>query len=159
MADTAAAVASEPAVYFAGDAAQTYALIMYDPDPPAVYGPAVRHWIVSDLKPSCTVGSSAASKGTVQVRNSRFPVPWVIQCDIDDSCSQSAYVGPAPQGDSPFHRYVQLLYVQPRNAKFTPFNASDSVVNFNVSAYVAQVGLKGPVAGNFFLIEDYGQNE
>jgi hypothetical protein len=64
-----------------------------------------------------------------------------------------------PQGAPPFHRYVQLLYVQPASAAFPPYNASSPVTNFNVSTYVQQVGLKGPVAGNFFAVEDYGQNE
>lgn len=71
---------------------------------------------------------------------------------------QSAYVGPTPLGDPQFHRYVFYLFEQPSTAVFPPLEGTN-VTNFVVHDYVQQVGLVGPIAGNFYKVEDYGQNE
>lgn len=62
-----------------------------------------------------------------------------------------------PIGDHPFHRYALYLFVQPTSASFPP--PDTNITNFVIQDYIAKVGLEGPISGNFFKVEDNGQNE
>lgn len=50
------------------------------------------------------------------------------------------------------HRYVFLLYRQPRTFDYAFLDLADRAA-FNVSAFAARTGLGEPVAGTYFLAE------
>ncbi|KAG8684077.1 hypothetical protein FRC11_012649, partial [Ceratobasidium sp. 423] len=56
-----------------------------------------------------------------------------------------------PVGSGP-HRYVALLYSQPKNFDVSFLNLSD-IRFFNISSFAARTGLGEPLAGTFLTVE------
>lgn len=107
-----------------------YAVAMVDPDAPSATEPTyreVRHYLVGNVE-ATTLRRGEFNASSVKVL--------------------SAFVNPAPPEGTGFHRYVQLIYEQPGFVAFGPVDAS--ILNFNVTAFAAEYGLRGPVASNFF---------
>ncbi|KAJ7635055.1 PEBP-like protein [Roridomyces roridus] len=63
------------------------------------------------------------------------------------------YVQPAPPSYSDAHRYVLLVYKQPKTfAQQDLVNASSSILSFNISQFASAVELGSPLAGTFMLV-------
>ncbi|KAH6911717.1 PEBP-like protein [Coprinopsis sp. MPI-PUGE-AT-0042] len=63
------------------------------------------------------------------------------------------WLQPSPPSYSSAHRYVFLLYKQPRgfNAQ-TIVTPETSLINFNISSFASVVGLGDPLAGTFMIV-------
>ncbi|XP_037814785.1 protein D3-like [Lucilia sericata] len=67
------------------------------------------------------------------------------------------YQGSGPSKGSGFHRYVYLLFKQPRSLKFdekyVDANSLEGRPNFSTKIFSTKYGLGAPVAGNFYLAQ------
>ncbi|CAD6993262.1 protein D2 [Ceratitis capitata] len=123
-------VKNQPKVEWKPDSADSYyTLIMTDPDAPSRAKPEWRewhHWLVVNIP------GNAVDKGEVL----------------------SAYVGSGAPKDTGLHRYVFLLYKQPKKLEFTEAHLTNTSPKgrekFSTKNFVAKYGLGVPVAGNFF---------
>ncbi|KAK0449514.1 PEBP-like protein [Armillaria borealis] len=107
-----------------------------DPDAPTPQNPTnaqVRHFLGGNFEPSRLVrGRAILTNTTAAVSNWRQPTP--------------------PAG-SDAHRYVFLVFNQPRGFNGqTLVNATTPISLFNISEFGAAVGLGNPIAGTFMLV-------
>ncbi|KAK0430755.1 PEBP-like protein [Armillaria borealis] len=107
-----------------------------DPDAPTPQNPTnaqVRHFLGGNFEPSRLVrGRATLTNTTAAVSNWRQPTP--------------------PAG-SDAHRYVFLVFNQPRGFNGqTLVNATTPISLFNISEFGAAVGLGNPIAGTFMLV-------
>ncbi|GBM89909.1 OV-16 antigen [Araneus ventricosus] len=112
---------------FNADRKKLYTFIMFDPDTLTPQNPNqanYRHWMFEN-------------------------VPGNI---IQNGDLVTVYDRPEPPAYSDPHRYIFLIYEQPRKLK-DHFDDRKRT-NFNLKKFVQDRGLKGPVAGNFFLLKD-----
>ncbi|KAL6156254.1 hypothetical protein ACJQWK_09670 [Exserohilum turcicum] len=68
----------------------------------------------------------------------------------------SSYFGPAPPaGAPPTHRYVFLLHEQPANFAVPPAHRQAVSSRFGIdwSGFIADAGLKAPLAGNYLQVK------
>ncbi|KAL9093525.1 MAG: hypothetical protein Q9165_003920 [Trypethelium subeluteriae] len=105
-----------------------YTIFLVDPDAPGPALPVLSdflHLIIENAQPSCII----------------------TQSPID----LASYMSLTPLSVAP-HRYTILVYRQPPNyvAPVDPQYAPGVRNNFDLNGYVAEAGLQGPVAGNFF---------
>ncbi|CAE6442342.1 unnamed protein product [Rhizoctonia solani] len=115
-----------------------YVVVMVDPDAPSRANPTlgqVRHLLAANF----TVSSPSK-----YVRQS-----YVLK---NSTAAFSEYEPPTPPVGSGLHRYVALLYSQPKNFDVSSLNASD-ILSFNISAFAARSGLGEPLAGTFLTVE------
>ncbi|XP_018356916.1 PREDICTED: protein D2-like isoform X2 [Trachymyrmex septentrionalis] len=106
-----------------------YTLCMTDPDAPSRKDPKNRewhHWLVGNIP------GSEVNKGKVL----------------------SEYVGSGPPKDSGLHRYVFLLYKQPKeltfNENYLSNKSSKDRAKFSISKFAEKYKLGDPIAGNMF---------
>lgn len=68
----------------------------------------------------------------------------------------ASYMGPSPPAETPTHphHYIELLFEQPANFAVPSAMKSQvsSRLNFNVTQFIGLVGLKDPIAANYFLV-------
>ncbi|KAF8989029.1 phosphatidylethanolamine-binding protein [Cyathus striatus] len=65
----------------------------------------------------------------------------------------SNFAQPTPPAGSDAHRYIFLLFEQPRGFNTqTLVTPSTSIANFNISSFAAAVGLGNPIAGTFMRV-------
>jgi len=116
----------------------TYIVIGLDIDAPfpsfTALGP-ILHWIQSDLKASPSDSSLTSS------------TPFVAN-----------YIGPAPPPPSFPHRYVFLIYEQPKGfeaGKYAPPGGKNlsnwNRMRFDLGKWEREMGMGSVVAGNYFL--------
>ncbi|XP_068152879.1 protein D2 [Drosophila tropicalis] len=122
-------VKDQPCVEWNAEPDALYTLLLTDPDAPSRKDPKFRewhHWLVGNIP------GNQVDKGNVL----------------------SAYVGAGPPQGSGLHRYVFLLFKQPRKLSFDepriPKTSSSKREKFSTVKFVAKYKLDNPVAGNFF---------
>lgn len=65
----------------------------------------------------------------------------------------SEFRQPTPPAGSDAHRYIFLLFEQPRGFNSqTVVNTTTPVQNFDIAAFASAVGLGDPIAGSFMLV-------
>ncbi|CAJ0950567.1 unnamed protein product, partial [Mesorhabditis belari] len=121
-------VANAPTeISFDADSKKLYTVLLTDPDAPSrenpQYGPW-RHFVRVNAN-----GTELNTSGDVI----------------------TPYIGAKPPSDTGFHRYVWLAYEQ-RNGTINPPEVIDFPArrNWQLNEWLAENGLEGPVAGNFF---------
>ncbi|XP_044743118.1 protein D3-like [Chrysoperla carnea] len=110
-----------------------YTVVMTDPDAPSRRNATFaefKHWIVGNV-PGLKI-----NEGKI-IADYRPPSP--------------------PKGTGP-HRYILLVFVQPRGKitfkePFTPSDKSDGRPKWSVKKFAQEYDLGDPVAGNFFFVE------
>ncbi|CAE6535900.1 unnamed protein product [Rhizoctonia solani] len=115
-----------------------YVVAIVDPDAPSRTNTTlaqVRHFLGANFAVS---GPSKYVQKSYVLKNS--------------TASIGGYEPPTPPPGSGPHRYVALLYKQPKNFDASFLNASN-IFNFNVSAFAARTGLGEPLAGTFLRVE------
>lgn len=69
------------------------------------------------------------------------------------------FVNPTPPNDSPAHRYIGLLFIQPENFEipksFREFSDANRT-NFNVTIFAEEGGLGAPIFASKSLLIDVG---
>ncbi|KAL4002382.1 Hippocampal cholinergic neurostimulating peptide [Acanthocheilonema viteae] len=123
-------VKDEPKVSWEADAESLYTLVLTDPDAPSRERPTHRewhHWLVSNIP------GQDVRKGDVL----------------------SEYVGSGPPKGTGLHRYVFLVYKQPKKIVDTDHGhlTNRSGANrgdFKISKFAMKHKLGNPVAGNFY---------
>ncbi|XP_018312464.1 protein D2 isoform X1 [Mycetomoellerius zeteki] len=124
-----------PQVQWEAEKNAFYTLCMTDPDAPSRQNPTNRewhHWLVGNIP------ESNVSEGEVL----------------------SEYIGAGPPQGTGLHRYVFLLYKQPKELTFDERRltnrSSDNRASFSIKGFAAKYGLGNPIAGNMFQAEyDY----
>ncbi|KAG8684078.1 hypothetical protein FRC11_012650 [Ceratobasidium sp. 423] len=109
-----------------------YVVAIVDPDAPSRTSPTfsqIRHLLAANFTVSNT-------------RSEYVPQSYVLK----NSTAATPPVGSGP------HRYVALLYSQPRNFDVSFLNVSD-IRLFNISSFAARTGLGEPLAGTFLTVE------
>ncbi|XP_066137887.1 protein D3-like [Euwallacea fornicatus] len=121
-------VREQPIITFDADPDDFYTLVMTDPDAPSRVNPVnreFRHWLVGNIP------GSNISKGQ----------------------SLTQYVGSGPPKGSGLHRYILLLYKQPKKIKFDEKVVSNAEVgdrpHFSIQKFSEKYDLQLK-AGNFF---------
>lgn len=114
-----------------------YTLLFIDPDAPSRQNPNLRiiqHWTI------------------VNIENNNIETGNVL----------TEYLGSLPGKNTGLHRYIFLLFKQPRRLQFyEPLivltNVNDRV-NFSVRAFASKYNLGKPIAGNYFQAQ-YDESE
>lgn len=122
-----------PHIEFEMEEGTYYVLIMTDPDAPSRSKPKFRewhHWLVANIH------GESFDKG------------------IEKGVTLSEYVGAGPPKGTGLHRYVFLLYKQPRKLTFDETRLTNKSGNgramFSTKKFASKYGLGDPIAGNFF---------
>ncbi|KAL1460502.1 hypothetical protein WDU94_012479, partial [Cyamophila willieti] len=115
-----------PQVSWNADASSYYTLVMTDPDAPSRKDPKARewrHWLVVNIP-----GSDIAKGHTI-----------------------TEYAGPTPPKGTGLHRYVLLVYKQPKELDFAESKESNwPRKSFSVQKFAEKYNLQDLVAGNFY---------
>lgn len=126
---TPTAVQNKPNVEWAAEEGSFYTLLMTDPDAPSRTNPKMRewhHWLIGNIP------GNQVDKGDV----------------ITD------YVGSGPPKGSGLHRYVFLVFKQPKKISFTEGKISKTIgkgrEKFSTKNFVKKYSLGSPIAGNMF---------
>ncbi|XP_066259503.1 protein D3-like [Euwallacea similis] len=121
-------VREQPTITFDADPDDFYTIVMTDPDAPSRANPVsreFRHWLVGNI-PGLNI-----SKGQ----------------------SLTQYAGSGPPKDSGLHRYILLLYKQPKKIRFDEKIVSNTEVGdrpqFSIQKFSEKYDLQ-LIAGNFF---------
>ncbi|XP_065171235.1 protein D3-like isoform X1 [Atheta coriaria] len=125
-------VKNAPTVQWEGEKNTYYTLAMVDPDAPSRKEPKFRevnHWLV------------------VNIEGSKLAEGEVI----------TAYLGSGPPKGTEKHRYVFLLFKQPKKLIFdhpkTGPLSREHRLNFNIRKFAVKYELGTPIAGNFYQAE------
>ncbi|KAH8288308.1 hypothetical protein KR054_000668, partial [Drosophila jambulina] len=125
-------VKGQPKVEWDADSNDLYTLVLTDPDAPSRKDPKYRewhHWLVVNIP------GKQVEKGEV----------------LTD------YVGACPPEDTGLHRYVFLVFKQPKmlncNEPRIPKTSGDRRSNFSTAKFSTKYQLGNPIAGNFFLAQ------
>ncbi|KAF6217238.1 hypothetical protein GE061_001592 [Apolygus lucorum] len=125
-------VKDEPTVEWEADPSKFYLLCMTDPDAPSRHEPKFRewqHWLVGNIP------GSDVSKGEVL----------------------SEYVGSGPPKGTGLHRYIFLVYEQPKKLEFDekrlPNTSGDNRGLTSIQKIADKYNLGSPIAGNLFQAE------
>ncbi|CCO35205.1 OV-16 antigen OS=Onchocerca volvulus GN=OV16 PE=2 SV=2 [Rhizoctonia solani AG-1 IB] len=116
-----------------------YVVAIVDPDAPSRATPTVsqiRHLLAANFTVSNT-------------RSKYVPQSFVLK---NSTAAVNDYRPPTPPVGSGPHRYVALLYSQPKNFDVSFLNVSD-IRLFNISSFAARTGLGEPLAGTFLTVE------
>lgn len=121
-----------PTVEWAADPDTYYTLAMVDPDAPSRSNHKLRefkHWLVVNIP-----GNNVAKGDAI-----------------------AEYVGAGPPKDTGLHRYVLLLYSQPKKLTFSGSRVSNksrrSRPKFHIKQFADHHRLGQPIAGTLFLAE------
>ncbi|KAJ3483642.1 hypothetical protein NLI96_g6171 [Meripilus lineatus] len=116
----------------------SFVIAMIDLDAPTPQAPTlsqIRHFLGGNFHPT------PGGRGTQDLVNSTVAL--------------SDFLQPTPPAGSDPHRYVFLLFNQPKGFnQQTLVNATTSVTNFDLSQFSADVGLGDPIGGTFILESD-----
>ncbi|XP_066598716.1 protein D2-like isoform X2 [Prorops nasuta] len=122
-------VKDPPNVKWDADANTFYTLCMTDPDAPSRKEPKFRewhHWLVGNI-----------------------PGSDILKGDV-----LSAYIGSGPPEGSGLHRYVFILYKQPKKLNFDEKRltnrSSANRAQFSIRKFAAKHNLGNPIAGNMY---------
>ncbi|XP_055907077.1 protein D3-like [Eupeodes corollae] len=122
-------VKNQPKVQWKAQKNAFYTLILTDPDAPSRAEPKMRefqHWLVVNIPGD----------------------------DISAGEVLTEYVGSGPPKDSGLHRYVFLLYKQPKKLQFDEKhiskNSAEGRPNFSATKFAAKYKLGAPQAANFY---------
>ncbi|XP_017780490.1 PREDICTED: protein D3-like, partial [Nicrophorus vespilloides] len=122
-------VKDQPAVSYDANPDTYYTLSMVDPDAPSRKDPKfkeVNHWLVTNI----------------------------LGKDIKTGDVITAYLGSGPPNGTGLHRYVFLLFKQPKKLEFdepkTEALSREHRLNFDVKKFAKKYNLGEPVAINFF---------
>ncbi|QRV77908.1 phosphatidylethanolamine-binding protein (PEBP) family [Ceratobasidium sp. AG-Ba] len=116
-----------------------YVVALIDPDAPSRAKPTfgqVRHLLAANL--------TVAGTRSKYVHNS-----FLLN---NSTPAVNDYLTPTPPAGSGPHRYVALLYTQPRHFDISFLNVSD-ILNFNISSFAHRARLGEPLAGTFMTVE------
>ncbi|EDW14717.1 protein D2 [Drosophila mojavensis] len=129
---TPSQVKNTPTVEWPAEPESYYTLAMVDPDAPSRASPKLRefkHWLVVNI-----------------------PGNNVAQGD-----ALAEYVGAGPPKDTGLHRYVFLVYAQPKKLVFSGNRVSNksrrSRTKFHIKQFAEHHRLGQPIAGTFFMAE------
>ncbi|QRV92716.1 phosphatidylethanolamine-binding protein (PEBP) family [Ceratobasidium sp. AG-Ba] len=128
-----------PEISVTGLKSGPYVVALIDPDAPSRAKPTfaqVRHLLAGNLTVSTT--RSEYVHDSFLLKNSTPAV--------------NDYLTPTPPAGSGPHRYVALLYAQPRHFDISFLNVSD-ILRFNISSFGDRAGLGEPLAGTFMTVE------
>ncbi|XP_015787275.1 protein D3 [Tetranychus urticae] len=118
--------AKEPVVFnYHSGWYEHYSVVMIDPDAPKDKG-TVLHWMVVNIP------GSNMTQGEV-------------------ACP---YFGPKPPMDHGLHRYISLIYLQSDEGPVAVKDWSQNRYNFNLTSWVQDNNLHGPLFGNFFKAQN-----
>lgn len=116
---------------------------MADPDAPTPQNPTSRwvwHWAQTNL-----------TKANLE---DDMNMPLLLSPD-PNTPALVPYARPMPPENSPAHRYILWIFEQPDNfsvpEQYSGFGAQNRT-GFNLTAFVADTGLDGPVAANYFYV-------
>lgn len=116
-----------------------YVVAIVDPDAPSRASPTsaqIRHLLAANI--------------TVSNTHSKYvPRSYLLK---NSTAATNDYRPPTPPVGSGPHRYVALLYSQPKNFDISFLNVSD-IRLFNISSFAARTGLGEPLAGTFLTVE------
>ncbi|GJE91792.1 PEBP-like protein [Phanerochaete sordida] len=117
-----------------------FVLAAVDPDAPYPQDPnvaQVRHILQGDLVLGPALGSQTYKL-------------------VNETPALTDWIQPEPPADSPPHRYIFLLYQQPKGFDSQTFVApNDSIPAreyFNISQFAEEVGMGDPIGGSFVLV-------
>ncbi|KAB5590616.1 OV-16 antigen [Ceratobasidium theobromae] len=117
----------------------TYVVAIVDPDAPSRADPTlsqIRHLLAANITVSNT-------------RSEYVPQSFLLK---NSTAATNDYRPPTPPVGSGAHRYVALLYSQPKDFDISFLNVSD-IRLFNISSFAARTGLGEPLAGTFLTVE------
>ncbi|KAI9663039.1 MAG: hypothetical protein M1821_008087 [Bathelium mastoideum] len=130
-----------------------FTVIMIDPDAPTPQQPTeaqILHW----LQPSVRVSTNSSSTSSASALS---PITLAASAP-----PQATYLQPSPPPGSAAHRYIQYLFVQPKDfqipAAFADFGKGSNRSSFDVASFVQASGLQGPVAANYILVARGGNS-
>ncbi|XP_035740697.1 protein D2-like isoform X2 [Vespa mandarinia] len=125
-------VKNQPTVKWTADADTFYTLCMTDPDAPSRKDPKFRewhHWLVGNIPGN----------------------------DIKKGETLSEYIGSGPPEGTGLHRYVFLLYKQPKKLTFDEKHltnrSGDNRGKFSIKKFAKKYNLGDPIAGNMYQAE------
>lgn len=120
---------NQPSVEWQNEPGAFYTLLFIEPDAPSRTDFSLRewqHWLIVNIP------GNNVSKGT----------------------TLSEYQGSGPGKNSGLHRYVYLLFKQPRELQFDEQHLSatstEGRANFSTKKFIEKYDLGKPVAGNFY---------
>lgn len=138
-------VKEQPKVTYKANPNDFYTLIMTDPDAPSRANPVrreFRHWLVSLFY-----------LFQINTLINQFQVVNIPGSDIEKGEVLSEYVGSGPPKDSGLHRYVFLLYRQPKKLEFEETLVKKTEVGdrplFSARKFAEKYNMKLE-AGNFY---------
>jgi len=112
-----------------------FVVAMVDLDAPTPQTPTsaqIRHFLGGDFHPTPGIGSERLVNTTAAI---------------------SGFLQPTPPAGSDPHRYVFLLFKEPRGFdKQTFVNSTTSIANFNISQFAIETGLGSPLGGSFIRV-------
>lgn len=122
-------VKDPPTVKWTANEGDYYVLVMTDPDAPSRSNPKFRewhHWLVGNIPGN----------------------------NISQGVTLSEYIGAGPPKGTGLHRYVLLVYKQPKKLTFTEKKltnrSGNDRGNFSIRNFAKKYKLGDPIAGNFF---------
>ncbi|KAF8755127.1 pebp-like protein [Rhizoctonia solani] len=128
-----------PEISVQGAKGGPYVVAIVDPDALSRASPTIaqiRHFLAANFTVSST-------------RSKYVPQSFVLK---NSTAAVNDYRPPTPPVGSGPHRYVALLYSQPKNFDISFLNVSD-IRLFNISSFAERTGLGEPLAGTFLTVE------
>ncbi|KAF8685548.1 pebp-like protein [Rhizoctonia solani] len=128
-----------PEISVQGAKGGPYVVAIVDPDALSRASPTIaqiRHFLAANFTVSST-------------RSKYVPQSFVLK---NSTAAVNDYRPPTPPVGSGPHRYVALLYSQPKNFDISFLNVSD-IRLFNISSFAKRTGLGEPLAGTFLTVE------
>ncbi|GFR00056.1 OV-16 antigen [Trichonephila clavata] len=104
-----------------------HTFVMFDPDAPTPQNPhlaSFRNWVVEDIP------------------GNRFYEGYTV----------SSFTPPNPPINSEAHRYIFLIYQQPKDEKLKESFDDGKRTHFKINTFVKNRNLIGPIAGNFLYV-------
>ncbi|GJE97182.1 PEBP-like protein [Phanerochaete sordida] len=119
--------------------------------------PATRDFVVATVDPDAP---TPADPTVAQIRHFlagnfvRGRITGLEQVTlVNETVPLSGWQQPTPPAGSPAHRYIFLLFEQPKDFNSQTFvTPNTSISNFNISQFAQEVGLGNPIAGSFMLV-------
>ena len=141
--DSPTVPASAPVISTSSPMNGDYLFALVDPDAESPQNPNISQYL-HFLQPGLTFPSSSSAPAA------SYPATF-------NSAPIVPYTQPAPPSFSTAHRYIGLLFSQPRNftvpTNFQQYNATYRMF-FNITTFAAEAGLGAPVLANYFLVSN-----